>query len=94
VEPVDENTVRKTAHLARLALDPSELTHMVQELRDILQHIHAIEKLDLEKVPATSHVIELVSPMRADEPRACLPEPLQNAPAKEGSAFKVPQVIE
>ncbi len=91
---IDEQTVKKTAHLARLALSPSEITHLVTELRDILQHIHAIEKLDLEKVPATSHVIELISPMRADEPRPCLPDPLQNAPAKEGTAFKAPQVIE
>jgi len=93
-EEVDEKTVRHTAHLARLALSNEEVQRFGHDLNAILEHVRAIEKLDLKDVPPTAHAIALVCPMVADESAPSLANPLQNAPDHEGTAFKVPKVIE
>ena len=45
---------------------------MAVELSKVLDHIEAIRELDLEGVEPTSHVVDLVNALRADEPRPCL----------------------
>ena len=46
---------------------------MAAELSKVLDHIEAIRELDLEGVPPTSHVIDVVNVLRADEPEPSLP---------------------
>ena len=91
---IDDITVRRTARLARLALSDEEVSRFGRELGAIVEHVRAIDKLDLRDVPATAHAIALICPMVADEPRASLTAPLANAPDFEGTAFKVPKIIE
>ena len=65
---------------------------MTGELQDILQHIEAIQKLDLDEVEPTSHVVPLENVLRADEPRPSWPREriLEEAPDASDEGFRVP----
>lgn len=70
---IDDATVRHVARLARLHLDADEEHRMGIELSGILEHIDAIQALDLDHVAPTTHVISLENVMREDVPRPSLP---------------------
>src|SRR5947199_8662002 len=84
--------VLHVARLARLALTEEELDRMAAELSKVLDHIEKIGELDLADVPPTSHVIDVVNALRADEPEPCLPAEvaLAAAPERIGDGFGVP----
>ena len=46
---------------------------MSAELSNVLEHIEKIGELDLDGVPPTSHVVDVVNALRPDEPEPCLP---------------------
>ena len=74
--------VLHVARLARLALSDEEVERMGAELSKVLDHVEKIRELDLEGVPPTSHVIDLTTVLRPDEPTECLSveEALASAP--------------
>ena len=88
---IDDATVRHVARLARLHLDPDEEARMGVELSGILEHVDAIQALDLDDVPPTTHVISLENVMRDDVPRPSLPveEALREAPEVVEDRFAV-----
>ncbi len=92
---IERNDVDRVAALARLELGDAEAAEMVRHLEAILEYVEALEQLDTNGVEATSHVMPLATPLRADRPTPDLdPErALANAPAREGSAFAVPKVL-
>ena len=65
---------------------------MAGELAKILDHIDKISELDLEGVPPTSHVVDVGSALRPDEPRPSLPRDvaLAEAPDVADDGFRVP----
>jgi aspartyl-tRNA(Asn)/glutamyl-tRNA(Gln) amidotransferase subunit C len=79
-------------HVARLALTEAEVERMAAELSKVLVHIEKIGELDLEGVAPTSHVVDLVNALRADEPEPSLPleVALRSAPEPVDSGFGVP----
>jgi aspartyl-tRNA(Asn)/glutamyl-tRNA(Gln) amidotransferase subunit C len=88
--------VLHVARLARLALSEDEVARMAAELSKVLDHVEKIRELELEGVPPTSHVVDLTTVLRPDEPWECLtaeaalaaaPEPVET-PA--GVGFGVP----
>lgn len=89
---VDRDQVLHVARLARLELTDSELDRMAAELSHVLSHIEKIRELDLKNVPATSHVVDRPTPLRADQPRPCLERDLvlANAPEPVDGGFGVP----
>lgn len=89
---IDRSEVLHVARLARLHLSEEEIEPMARELSAVLDHVARIGELDLESVPATTHVAELAGQLRADEPRPCLPREvvLAQAPAVSGEGFLVP----
>ncbi|MDF1526762.1 MAG: Asp-tRNA(Asn)/Glu-tRNA(Gln) amidotransferase subunit GatC [bacterium] len=93
---ITQELVDHVARLARLDLTGEEAGRMQAQLGDILGYIGLLDELELSDVPPTSHVIEMVNVMRDDEVKPSLPveKGLANAPAKEGTAFKVPRIIE
>ena len=88
--------VERIAALARLSVTDLEADRLASELEAILAYAEQLAGLDTRDVPPTSHPIELPTPLRDDDPEPPLdPElALANAPAREGSAFVVPKVIE
>ena len=80
---LDRAQVLHVARLARLELSEEEVERMAIELSHVLDHIEKIRELDLEGVPPTSHVIDVVNALRPDEPQPSLPAEVALAPAPE-----------
>jgi len=89
---IDREQVLHVARLARLRLTEEELERMTGELADILQHVEAIQALDLDDVEPTTHVAPLENVLRADEPRESWPRErvLEGAPDASDEGFRVP----
>ncbi|WP_217912881.1 Asp-tRNA(Asn)/Glu-tRNA(Gln) amidotransferase subunit GatC [Miltoncostaea marina] len=90
---IDDATVRHVARLARLHLDDDEEHRMKEELSTILDHVDAIQALDLDDVPPTTHVLALENVMRDDVPHPSLSadEALREAPEVVEQRFAVPR---
>jgi aspartyl-tRNA(Asn)/glutamyl-tRNA(Gln) amidotransferase subunit C len=89
---LDHTQVLHVARLARLELSEDDVDRMAAELSNVLDHIEKIRELDLEGVPPTSHVIDVVNALRADEPTPSLPREviLAAAPEPLHEGFGVP----
>jgi aspartyl-tRNA(Asn)/glutamyl-tRNA(Gln) amidotransferase subunit C len=89
---LDREQVLHVARLARLELTDEEVERMAKELSHVLDHIEKIRELDLEGVPPTSHVVDVVNALRADEPQPSLPRDVVLAAAPEplDEGFGVP----
>lgn len=89
---ISREEVLHVARLARLQLTEAEVEPMARELSAVLEHIERIKELDLDGVPPTSHVVEMTSRLRPDEPQECLPREvaLAQAPAVADDGFLVP----
>lgn len=89
---INREQVLHVAKLARLRLTDDELKRMSSELSGILEHVERMNKLDIEGVEPTSHVVDLVDVLRADEARPSWPkeEVLKAAPDPAEGAFRVP----
>lgn len=96
VSRIRREEVERVAHLARLRLAPEEAEAMTADLAAILGYVEQLAELDLRDVEPTCHVIPMPTPLRDDratewlEPEAAL----ANAPARLGTAFLVPAVLE
>jgi aspartyl-tRNA(Asn)/glutamyl-tRNA(Gln) amidotransferase subunit C len=89
---LDREQVLHVARLARLELSDDEVERMSVELSKVLDHIEKIRELDLDAVPPTAHVIDVVNVLRADEPEPSLPREviLAAAPEPLNDGFGVP----
>ncbi len=98
---VDEKTVRRIAHLARLKLDDADVAPMQTELNNILNWVEQLGAVDTSTVEPMMAVIPTTLRWRADVANA---DPLtggsrqeavlQNAPQAEFGFYAVPKVIE
>jgi len=88
--------VRHVANLARLSLSAEEEKLMQTQLSAILDAMAELSRLDTGKVEPTSHAAGEVPPWRPDEVQTCFtPEQaLGNAPAKVGTSFAVPKILD
>ena len=95
-DTLSTETIAHVARLARLGLQPAEVTRLRDELRHILAAIDALKRADTSRVPATAHPLEERNVMRDDLRTQCLPaeEALRNAPIKENGYFKVKAIQE
>ena len=93
---IDADTVRHVARLAQLELTPQEVEALRGDLEAILGYVDQLSALDLDDVPPTTHVLDLQTPLRADEVAGVLPaaEVVRNAPERTDSAMVVPKVLE
>jgi aspartyl-tRNA(Asn)/glutamyl-tRNA(Gln) amidotransferase subunit C len=89
---LDRAQVLHVARLARLALSDDEVERMGSELSKVLDHIEKIRELDLAGVAPTSHVVDLTTVLRSDEPIPSLPRDavLASAPEPLEDGFGVP----
>jgi aspartyl-tRNA(Asn)/glutamyl-tRNA(Gln) amidotransferase subunit C len=88
--------IEHVARLARLGITPEEVVRYRDQLRNILQHIEALNRADTSKVSATAHPLEERNVMRDDVREASLSveDALKNAPSREGNYFKVKAIQE
>ena len=94
--PIDRNQVEHIAALARISLTEAETAVFARQLSDILDQFEALQSLDTDGVPPTSHVVGLDTVLREDEPAASLEseDSLLNAPQRRGDFFQVRAVLD
>jgi len=88
--------VRHVAALARLQLTPEEEQRYATQLSAILDAMAELRQLDTSGVEPTSHAALEEPRLRADAvvPSLDPEQGLKNAPARSGTSFAVPKVIE
>jgi aspartyl-tRNA(Asn)/glutamyl-tRNA(Gln) amidotransferase subunit C len=89
---IERADVLHVAQLARLDLGEEEVERLTRELDAILEAVGKVAELDLADVPPTSHPLDVVNRWAEDEPEPSLSldDALANAPAVDGSLFRVP----
>lgn len=93
---LDQETVEKVAHLARLEIDEEEKETFTHQLSDILDHAEKLNELDTEDVEPMAHATDVNNVLRTDDVKESLDQEdaVANAPDKEEGMFKVPQIVE
>ena len=93
---VDAATVRRIAHLARIAVAEEEVEHLRGEINAILAFVEQLSEVDVRGVEPMTSVTPMQMKRRPDQVAAG-GDPdsvLRNAPAREGNFFVVPKVVE
>ena len=93
---VTAQEVEHVATLARLELSSDQVEAFQGELNAIIGYFQALNELDTDDVPPTSHALALRNVFRADNVGESLSQEaaLANAPKKAYGHFRVPKVIE
>src|SRR5262249_48131578 len=93
---VDAATVRRIAHLARIAVTDDEVEHLQGELNAILTFVEQLAEVNVEGVEPMTSVTPMELKKRKDEitDGGIADDIVRNAPATEGHYFLVPKVVE
>ncbi len=93
---VDAATVRRIAHLARIAVADDEVEHLRGELNAILAFVEQLSEAKIEGVEPMTSVTPMAMKKRPDEVTdgGIADDILKNAPVREDHYFVVPRVVE
>jgi len=93
---VDQATVRRIAHLARIAVPESEVEKLQGELNAILGFVEQLNEVDVAGVEPMTSVVPMSLKMRQDvvTDGGIADKVSANAPASEDHFFLVPKVVE
>ena len=94
--PVDHQTVRRVARLARIRLDAAEVDAMGSELNAILGFVEQLGQVDVTGVEAMTAVTPMAMKKRSDivTDGHCADDIVANAPVQDAHFFAVPKVVE
>ena len=92
---VDEQLVLRLEKLARLQLSEEERELIQGDLNKILEMVDKLKEVNTENVTPLAYINEEVNVLREDVIKNQTPreDALRNAPAEDGTYFKVPKVI-
>jgi aspartyl-tRNA(Asn)/glutamyl-tRNA(Gln) amidotransferase subunit C len=93
---VDAATVRRIAHLARIAVAESEVPHLQDELNAMLAFVEQLSEVDVEGVEPMTSVTPMEMRKRADvvTDGEIADDIVRNAPETQDHFFLVPKVVE
>jgi aspartyl-tRNA(Asn)/glutamyl-tRNA(Gln) amidotransferase subunit C len=93
---VDAVTVRRIAHLARIAVTEAEVPHLQGELNAMLAFVEQLSEVNVEGVEPMTSVMPMEMKKRPDvvTDGEIADDIVRNAPATEGHFFLVPKVVE
>lgn len=93
---VDADTVRRIAHLARIAVKEDEVEHLKGELNAMLAFVEQLSEVDVTGVEPMTSVTPMAMKKRVDEVTdgGIAEDIVKNAPATEDHFFLVPKVVE
>ncbi|QRR02602.1 Asp-tRNA(Asn)/Glu-tRNA(Gln) amidotransferase subunit GatC [Dyadobacter sandarakinus] len=93
---IDQASLARIAHLARLNIVPSEEASLLKSMDSVLTWMEQLNEIDTEGVEPLTHILDEENKWREDISTNLLSreEALGNAPARTTSYFKVPKVIE
>lgn len=93
---VDLATVKRVAHLARIAVNDDEAQRMMGELNGILGFVEQLSEVNVDGVEAMTSVTPMAMKKRTDEVtdgnKAA--DIVANAPNTDQNFFLVPKVVE
>ncbi len=93
---VDISTVKRVAHLARIAVNEDEAERMSGELNAILGFVEQLNEVDIEGVEPMTSVTPMKMRLREDAVTDgnIASAVVANAPVTEDNFFVVPKVVE
>jgi aspartyl-tRNA(Asn)/glutamyl-tRNA(Gln) amidotransferase subunit C len=93
---VDVDTVRRIAHLARIAVAEDEIDHLKGELNAMLSFVEQLDEVNVEGVEPMTSVTPMAMKKRADAVTdgGIAEDIVKNAPMSEDNFFLVPKVVE
>ena len=93
---VDAATVKRVAHLARIAVSEEDVPKLQSELNAILAFVEQLSEVNVEGVEPMTSVTPMAMKKRADvvTDGDKAEDILANAPASQDHYFLVPKVIE
>ena len=93
---VDAATVRRIAHLARIAVTEAEVPHLQGELNAMLAFVEQLSEVDVEGVEPMTSVTPMEMKKRADvvNDGEIADDIVSNAPETVNHFFLVPKVVE
>ena len=94
--PVDADTIRRIAHLARIAVAEEEIDHLKGELNAMLFFVEQLGEVSVEGVEPMTSVTPMAMKKRADvvTDGGIAEDIVKNAPMSEDNFFLVPKVAE
>lgn len=93
---VDTDTVKRVARLARIAVSEDEVEALKTELNAILGFVEQLNEVDVAGIEPMTAVVAMEMKKRVDivTEGDQAERIVANAPAREGSFFVVPKVVE
>jgi aspartyl-tRNA(Asn)/glutamyl-tRNA(Gln) amidotransferase subunit C len=93
---VDAETVRRIAHLARIAVADAEVPHLQGELNAILAFVEQLAEVNVADIEPMTSVTPMSMKKRPDvvTDGEIAEQILRNAPATQDGFFLVPKVVE
>jgi aspartyl-tRNA(Asn)/glutamyl-tRNA(Gln) amidotransferase subunit C len=93
---VDAGTVRRIAHLARIAVPEADVEHLRGEINAILAFVEQLESVDVSAVEPMTSVAPMKLKQRDDivTDGGIADQVTANAPLSEDHFFLVPKVVE
>jgi len=93
---VDADTVRRIAHLARIAVAEDEVEHLKDELNAMLAFVEQLGEVKVDGVEPMTSVTPMTMKKRADvvTDGGIAEDIVRNAPSSDDNYFVVPKVVE
>ena len=93
---INNDDVKKIAHLARLAIKPDQLETYTRTLSEILDLVEQMNEVNTDGIDAMAHPRDTELRLRADavSEENQREKYLQLAPASENGLFLVPKVLD
>jgi aspartyl-tRNA(Asn)/glutamyl-tRNA(Gln) amidotransferase subunit C len=93
---VDADTVRRIAHLARIAVTEAEVPHLQGELNAMLAFVEQLSEVNVDGVEPMTSVMPMKMKKRQDvvNDGEIADDVVANAPATANHFFLVPKVVE
>jgi aspartyl-tRNA(Asn)/glutamyl-tRNA(Gln) amidotransferase subunit C len=93
---IDDETIDKLAHLARLEFSSDSKEEIKKDLNRILSFVEKLNELDTDNVEPLVYMTKEHNVLREDEDVISVSkqDALKNAPQKDSDYFRVPKVME
>jgi len=93
---IDQETLQKIAHLARLNFDAQAGEKMSADLSQVLVWVAQLQEIDTQNVAPLTSMSSEINVLREDQVGVQLTQEqaLKNAPKQENGFFSVPKVME
>ena len=93
---VDADTVRRIAHLARIAVAEDEVEHLKDELNAMLAFVEQLGEVKIDGVEPMTSVTPMTMKKRVDAVTdgGIAEDIVRNAPSSDDNYFVVPKVVE